>query len=453
MRHLLEKHWAWALFLVALGVRLAGAGAPPIAHDEPFTLYWSLRPWQEFLAMLRTENNPPLHFLVMRAWVQLVPLEPFWLRFPSVLFGAAAAVPLARMALRWAGPWAAASAAALFLFNGLHHGLAHEVRGYSLFTLLTVLAFDRFTRMAFLEQRSMHWLVVLYVLLVYNHFFGWLVVGLHSVMALLPLFRAARAAQLRALLWTVVAYLPYAGILVTRTTESISKGTWLEAPAPEEVYNMLWRWSGTPVLTVALLAVILASVVRTRIPKQALTTCLLWTFVPLLGMFLVSFIVPVFLDRYLVFAAPGWAILAGLSIASWGHRSSIAGTALLWVALLSSFRPFDAGPNTPDLVPEAVHAMQRDAPCAEVAVVPPWYRLTYRWHEAGRPFSEDPPSDLFDHVLLEGTPEVCGVIVVDADAPDDHSAQFLNALRQGYLCTDSVEASYKVWVKRFVPRI
>jgi hypothetical protein len=59
---------------------------------------------------------------------------------------------------------------------------------------------------------------------------------------------------------------------------------------------------------------------------------------------------------------------------------------------------------------------------------------------------------LFSNVLSEGMPAECGVILVDGDAPDAQSVRFVRDLRKRYQCTDSVEASYKVWVKRFVPR-
>lgn len=55
-------------------------GVNELSGDEPFTVYWSLRGLPGILHMLQGENNPPLYFLIMKAWASVVPLEPARMR-------------------------------------------------------------------------------------------------------------------------------------------------------------------------------------------------------------------------------------------------------------------------------------------------------------------------------------------------------------------------------------
>ncbi|MEV0267909.1 glycosyltransferase family 39 protein [Hamadaea sp. NPDC050747] len=57
-----------------------------------------------------------------------------------------------------------------------------------------------------------------------------------------------------------------------------------------------------------------------------------WAIVPVLALIVVSFVMPMFLPRYLLFTTPGWALLAGAALAR--VRPRWAGSVVLVVALL-----------------------------------------------------------------------------------------------------------------------
>ncbi|MBK6891867.1 MAG: hypothetical protein IPH00_01700 [Flavobacteriales bacterium] len=65
-----------ALLVLNLALKLCWTGVNELAGDEPFTVYWAQRPLSELFGMLLTENNPPLYFLLMHGWSQMVPLDP-----------------------------------------------------------------------------------------------------------------------------------------------------------------------------------------------------------------------------------------------------------------------------------------------------------------------------------------------------------------------------------------
>lgn len=450
--------------LLNLALKLAWLGVNELAHDEPFMVFWSQRPWPELWAMFRTENNPPLYFALIKGWSHCVPFEAAWLRVPSAVFSALVVWPLYRLAHRTGGRPTALLATALFTFSNYHYGFAHEVRAYSLFTLLAATGMWLLVRAADRPSagRAMLQLTVVNTALVYTHFFGWFAVGLQGLLVLLvPDLRALRHGLLRSALITAGCYLPYATIFLARLGTSVSQGTWVEPPVPEELYNMVWRWSNAPVLAVLFLVVIAFAVRRSKAKDLGLRMSLTWTFVPLLGMFAVSFAVPMFLDRYLVYAAPGFALLVALSMRA-VTRDPRVSTGLSAVAVLgmaATFTPWkDTGRH-----PSRVVMRVREWQAGPVIIQPPWYDLTFLYasdnHEcftlpgAERTFcmgkgsmwtTEDAASLPIDPAVEEQ------VVLVDAGAQlVDPSGSVKAALRAALPKVDSVEADHRVWVYRF----
>jgi hypothetical protein len=438
------------LLLAGLVFRMLWLGRNELAHDEPFTVYWALRPWHEFLAMLRTENNPPLYFLLMRTWVSWVPLDPAWLRVPSAVFGALVVWPLFLIARSSGSTVAAWSAGVLVVLSNYHYGYSHEVRAYALFTLLSTASIWQFLRLTEGRPRASVWLIVVNILMVYTHFFGWLVVGLQVLFVLLlPAFRPVWRNFLKVLAASAMAFLPYAWIFAQRAQTSIASGTWLERPVPEEIYNMIWRWSNAPVIAVALLVLIAVSTIRQRASGTLLRLGLLWTFIPLLGLFLVSWLVPVYLDRYLVFAAPGFALLVGLCISALPDVKSWKGAVILSIALAVTFTPWQKSHHRPGRIVERVENWRSEEPCATVLVVPAWYRKTYRFAQDRDRFKDESPDLMNSHVLEAGHGPCETMILVDASPPDASSAALMQEINANYEMFDSLEVSHKVHVIRW----
>jgi 4-amino-4-deoxy-L-arabinose transferase-like glycosyltransferase len=109
--------WICAALLVAVAIRLAGLADAALWFDETFTASWVRLPWVDMLRTLLADNHLPLYFIVEKAWISLVGISPWTLRFPSVIFSLAI-VPLTaaiawtlkgRTAARWAAWFAAIS--------------------------------------------------------------------------------------------------------------------------------------------------------------------------------------------------------------------------------------------------------------------------------------------------------------------------------------------------------
>lgn len=450
-----------ALVLANLVLKLLWLGRTELAHDEPFTVLNAQRDWTALWALLWTENNPPLHFILTKLWSMLVPLDEAWLRVPSAIFSALVVWPLFRLGTAFGGVRTGAIAALLFTFSNYHYGFAHEVRAYALFTLLATAGVWQLWRISEGRRGAAVLLALLNIAMVFNHFFGWLMVGLQLLFVLLPNFRAARKPLLFAIGATVLAYLPYVAVFLTRLSTSVSDGTWLTTPEPEELYNMIWRWSNAPVLAVALLLVIGIAAILTRTSTPGMVLGLLWTFVPLVGMFLVSFSVPMFLDRYLVYAAPGFCLLSAIALSTLlpeGHFRWIP-AAVLVAGMAITFTPWKDTGLHPSRVVEQVRKWQEAE--RPVLIAPDFYADTFAWH-LDRELICDPAAlelELIErNVFLVSDPdrfvaldsEADAVILVDAwSALTDPEQRTKQHLRRHWPMVDSVEADKKVWVYRF----
>lgn len=443
------------LFGLNLALRTIWHGPDTLVHDEPFTVYWSQRPWPEFLAMLRGENNPPLHFVLTKAWSQLVPFEPAWLRMPSAWFSALAVIPLHRIAKHLLDSRIALVSALILTFSNYHIGYAHEVRAYALLMLLSV------TSMWLVVRRSAgartesdrNWpLAATLIAMVYTHFFGWLMVGvLASAVLLVPALRTARAALLRSTLLAALAFAPYVLIMAGQAGKSIVEGTWLEAPNWEEPYNMIWRWSNAPVVAVAFLVLVALGMARSRMGTALLRLGVVWALLPLIAMFLVSFIVPVFHDRYLVFAAPGFALLVGASVRAVHLSLPLERVLSICVALgmVLSCTPWQNGPYEPKRVVDQVERWC-GSDC-HLEVVPAWYWLNYLAAKDIDLLKIDQRALLGSSPLIPDPAQArsLGTYVLIDGSGSEASGPIRRALSAVFSQTDSTEADHRVRIYRF----
>jgi hypothetical protein len=297
-------------------------------------------------------------------------------------------------------------------------------------------------------------------LLLYTHFLGWAVVGLQVLLVLFPAFREARRPLAVGLLGALLLLAPYGAIFLHRVGSTVTQGTWLTAPTPEELYNMVWRWSNAPVLAVCFLAVIGCGLARRRAADPGVQLGLVWAFLSLFALFGASFITPVFLDRYLAFAAPGFALLTALSLAELVKAPRFAMVPMIFgvLGMAFTFTPWKGHGLHPAAVVARAEAWRGDDP---VIIQPSWYRNTYAWH-LDRELVRVPalldtrlqdrgifPADRMDAHLPR--PEAHATMVrVDAWSElTDPAGTVSAALRQAYPHVEVEEVDRKVMVERY----
>lgn len=361
-----------------------------LSHDEPFSVFHAQQSIPEIFSMLEHENNPPLYFLLLHVVIKAFGTGTFTVRFPALVFSALTASVLFLIGKREISRGAGVFAALLFTFSNYHLGFAQEARVYALFGLLTAVSMLCFLGLQRPEHR--HWsligLCISNVLLPYAHFFGWFVIGIQLLTLMFrPVRQGIMKQYLIALCSTVVAYLPYLGIFLQRTGSSVGQGTWLMPSDLEGIYNMVWDWSNAPVIAVLFIAVLafslVYSVVRKEYPYEgsALPYVLwVWALVPLLGMWAISFIVPMFLDRYLIFASLGFYLLLAILFELFWQRRWLgwATTVLAVLGMAITFQPRKPDRENPRLVALEVKKLQQEGRL--IIISPEFHAPTFAYH-------------------------------------------------------------------------
>jgi hypothetical protein len=340
------------LVLLNLVLKMLYLGHRDLALDEPFTIFYAQADLRSLFEMLKTENNPPLHFVIMHYWIRVFGISAFAARFPSMLFSVFTVYFVYRIGKDFLSVRTGILAALIFTFSSYQMQFAHEARVYPLFTFLTVLSMFLFLRMSVYPGKKslLAGYAVTCMLLVYSHFFGWIVLFLQLLSCLvLKEFRPGLFKRvLTGLAFTVLFYTPYFWIFISRFLTAAGAGTWVPAPLLSDLYTMIWRFSNAPVTTVFFLLALLSGLVTFFIKgekyadiRPSLKTIMIWFFIPYIMMFLVSFKIPVFLDRYVIFLSPAFYLLVAAALDHTGKKPEIYyPLAFISVLLMAvTFRP------------------------------------------------------------------------------------------------------------------
>lgn len=387
-----------AIFILNCIVKIWFIDSRDIAMDEPFTLFYSQSGLHSIFGMLPSENNPPLYFILLHYWIKIAGISAFAVRFPAFLFSVTTAVVMYETGRRFFNWRVGLVASGIFTFSNYHLLFAHEARVYALFTMLAALSMFFFLSLyqGKHKLRDMILLTLTNIVLIYAHFFGFFLILIQILSAIL--IKSLRVSTLKMTFLsaglTFAGFIPYLGITLKRFTSS-SGGTWVQEPVISDLYTMLWRYSNAPVVTVFFLLVIAAGGIKYIINRKAIShfnpssgVILIWFLFPYFFMFGISFFLPVFLDRYTVFISLPFYIIIGLSINHLFQRKWIWEFLALSAILLMiiTFTPdVDNKRRMKELVSKA-DSLKRDR--TMVVLCPEWLQYGYTYHACPEIFSD-----------------------------------------------------------------
>lgn len=418
------------LVIVAAALRLFRIDTVSVRGDEAFTIFFSVMPLNEILAVLRAgEPHPPGFFLTFRFWELLTGPSPFAARYFSAL-ASVAIVPLAYQLTRLITVdrpvLVGFVAATLVTLSPDLMWHAQDARMYSLMAALMlgiwIAAFQ------YLRTRRRRWLVAYASIALYGvlvHYY--LSVGLVAVNAalLVGVFldqgHRGRAAWFRAIGEWSATQVALIAVLApwfyfARNLLSGFKPGWTE---PTPVPEMIWRTVqvgvlGTSVdaelatrvtllflsLTVAGLIALLARSIQTG---AVVATCLLG---PIVVVALLSIRTPIYLERYLVYLTPLVLIVISAALVAIAGRQRLLSAALAVAvvlpmgAALGSYY-FDVRFAKAPEWREAALTLKREGQPGDVMVEnfpDPAFGVHYRGAGGSLPFELLPPSGEFDPV-------------------------------------------------------
>ncbi|MBO1419798.1 glycosyltransferase family 39 protein, partial [Streptomyces sp. FH025] len=257
------------------------------------------------------------YYLLMHGWTSLFGDSLISLRIPSVLAMAGAAAFVALTAERLFDSRVTAVCAGLLLavVPQISH-YAQEIRAYALVTCAVAAA--TYFLLRALERPGLRWWAPYCVAMTLAG--AWHLVSFTTVAGqlalVLPHLWRTRAAMDRRLLWQypvaiVVAVLPVLPVALIGSRQSGRQLGWIPKPATADLVSIAYPLFGTEQVAKAFALLALAALVLSARRTWALQALLLAE-LPVVAVWLMSQgDTSYFIDRYMLFTVPAWAVLAG----------------------------------------------------------------------------------------------------------------------------------------------
>ncbi|AZE59553.1 MULTISPECIES: glycosyltransferase family 39 protein [Pseudomonas fluorescens group] len=349
----------WLLIIVmAAAVRFYAITEPYVWHDEAFSVWISSLSPEAIWFHTGRDVHPPLYYLVLHGWIELFGKTAFSIRTPSAIAGVATVALCVVMVRKWVSYRASIMAGVLLALFPMLVRFSQEARMYALETLFITGA--TFALACWVERSERYRYGVLYAVLMiaalYTHYYAILAALAHWLyLVILRLHPSIRAGYVTSLPWwcfnlmIVIAYVPWLFSLVDLLVnysklKATGATTWMYMGNTYTLPDTVWRFFMlksdvavfTPVywvlpITLVLIAGCLLVVDRTQ--YKLATLLVLFSFVPMFVLFVVSLIMPAFYERYVMFSAVGLPLILAIGLVGM-HREYRVVSAVLFVAVV-----------------------------------------------------------------------------------------------------------------------
>jgi mannosyltransferase len=416
-----QRLWRWSLVAVcglAFLLRIAGLDAQSLWRDEVDAVRFAFRPGGELLqTFAQPGQNGPLYSLLLRPWLWLAGDGEFALRFFSLFFGVLSVPLIYRLGRRLFAPggplggrardgagmaWLAALLAATSPYLVWY---GQEGKMYTLTVVLVLVSMDRY--LAALERGGWHrWLG--YVLATSAAFYVHLIAAfVVPAQVLLFLALKARHRRLRWRPWLVslaALTLPYLPLLAWQAPLLFQPAeTGFDfVPLQEMIASLLVSysqgvvWAGTFWVLALVVGLVLAAGLswwRRHVHRDTGLVLACWILVPILGLFGVSLVRPLYTARYLIFALPAFLLVLVMGVAAvagrWRPVAMVLVVALLavngWGLWLQGTTPVKA-----DFRSATRYVSERLAPGDLILFQIPYGRYSFDYYLARQPSPSRP---------------------------------------------------------------
>ena len=316
---------------VYVAARLWHLTSSGLFGDEVFTLWTAGQDWNAlFASVIGDVAHPPLYYALMKIWIDVGGQSLLWIKLLPALISIATLFPFLFLC-RALNLNLMATTLALWLMavNGFLITHAQEPRMYSLVLLLATSSFWLFAK---LSREKANWiqaaLCAVNLLLVFTHYFGWVIVALEFAFLLIWRRDLLRWFIIGSI-FIAVCFTPWAYLVAraARANPSRVNFVWNQPPPLSELagyYGNLngplsyrWKVFGTAVVMLLFVTPIIAwapQIIRTRSSRteaRPLWFLSLFAFGPVALAFVASHVLPqpVWAFRYLIIAAPAYLLL------------------------------------------------------------------------------------------------------------------------------------------------
>ena len=328
-----------AIILVLFNLLIKGIflSSNSLGGDEPFSVYHAQMDMASIIRLLAGGNNPPLYELLLNLWIKIFGISEFSVRFPSLIFSSITVLYIYKLGTKFLNKRIALYASIIFIFSNYHILFAHEARVYSLLGLLSVISMYYFmfiiqyitidtkveNNLKSSVRNNLIILVIVDTLIIYSHYFGFFILITQFAFIVSNKKIISKYWKQILICSSIIGllYLPNIFVVLNRFIESSSNGTWVKPPnGIDSIYNMLRQFSNAPVVAVFVILILVSSFVKSIINKKIEQKniynrlIVFWFVFVFFFMFSISYLIPMFLDRYLMPGAIALSLVLGISI-------------------------------------------------------------------------------------------------------------------------------------------
>jgi mannosyltransferase len=310
---------------MAFGLRLYRLADKEMWYDEAFAVLYAEKELGAIVHGTVTpvegaaaDIHPLMYYFFLHSWMS-IGQDPFVVRFPSVVFGLLALCLVFVIGRELFGRRVGLAAAALGAISPFHIWYSQEARMYSLLCLASLLVFYCFVR-AWKQGTRLQWagLSFFTALALYAHNLAFLVSLTLYFYVLLRRQWSFLGRLLLAHLASLLLFLPWL-LLVPGQLAKVRQAYWITRPGPVELIRTLivftfnlplpdWLLPLGLFFSLLLLALVLYRTLRPARPPRAEVTGASWlcfslSFVPMLAMFVISMLKPVYIERAVLASA------------------------------------------------------------------------------------------------------------------------------------------------------
>lgn len=305
-------------------------------RDEAFSYFMAKPPILEVIKNTANDFNPPLYYLLLHFWMQIVGHWDEGLRILSFLPHVGTVYIAYLLYSKITGRRFAFFAALFTFFNPMLLYYAFEMRMYSYYAFFALASFY------FIYQKRWGWYLVSSILGLYTHSFFPLIIA--SYLSCLWLTKQNSRKNVVNLLKPLLFYLPWLPIIINQFVHS--QNSWIYPVDKQLVISVLgnlfvnyegtpgFLWPWTALLSIIIMAFLLMALINKNSKKYALWTSLT-VFLPLLLILGYSIVKrPIYVNRYLIFITVFEVI--GITSGIWSIKNKIvrATAASLWLTLV-----------------------------------------------------------------------------------------------------------------------
>lgn len=346
-----------AVISLYVSLRLHNLTAYSLSGGEVFIMNGVRQGWRPMISYIVADVvHPPLFYILVKVWIGFGGDSILWLKLLPVLIAIAILAPLFLLC-KALGLRPNERNLALFLIsvNGYLLHYAQEFRMYILLVFWAACSYWLFV--VFLQQETVKTrvivaLTVVNVLMVYTHYYGWLVVG--SEFLILLLWKRSKRRVF--FLSTVIVALSFSFWALPVMRAAIGKGglesnlDWIPRPTLTDLGRLFVNFNGAlplpgsriPGLLLFALPVagwtgrIVANEgAANDSDRKMLRWLLLFTFAPVLGIWLLSYVFPMalWIERYFIFVAVPYLVLISVAVFRLRPRwlaNVVIGSLILW---------------------------------------------------------------------------------------------------------------------------